>query len=203
MVAALFDPGPLLGPPAGDLRVVALGGAAGGPLRAPAMAAQQPPHMPAVVADPGQPPDPANDVLDGTTCGKKPENVMGGYQDRCGYGPRQPLLVISPFAKSNFVDHSTSDQTSILRLVEDNWGLGRIGNFSFDAKAGSSSASTIGALTSSSSIRRRAKGGSACGAAGRDAGRAIIASWPAAHVVRVMLALHVAGAKRHTCDSDA
>ena len=81
--------------------------------------------------------DPANDALDGTTCGKKPENVMGGYQDRCGYGPRQPLLVISPFAKSNFVDHSTSDQTSILRFVEDNWGLGRIGNFSFDAKAGS------------------------------------------------------------------
>ena len=81
--------------------------------------------------------DPANDALDGTTCGKKPENVMGGYQDRCGYGPRQPLLVISPFAKSNFVDHSTTDQTSILRFVEDNWGLGRIGNFSFDAKAGS------------------------------------------------------------------
>jgi phospholipase C len=81
--------------------------------------------------------DPTFDALDGTTCGKKPENIMGGYQDRCGYGPRQPLLVISPFARSNFVDHSTTDQTSILRFVEDNWGLGRIGNFSFDAKAGS------------------------------------------------------------------
>ena len=77
------------------------------------------------------------DALDGTTCGRKAENVMGGYQDRCGYGPRQPLLVISPYAKSNFVDHSTTDQTSILRFIEDNWQTGRLGNFSFDTKAGS------------------------------------------------------------------
>ncbi len=81
--------------------------------------------------------DPTVDALDGTTCGKKAVNVMGGYQDRCGYGPRLPLLVISPFARSNFVDHSTTDQTSILRFIEDNWQTGRIGNFSFDAKAGS------------------------------------------------------------------
>jgi phospholipase C len=81
--------------------------------------------------------DPSVDALDGTTCGKKPENVLGGYEDRCGYGPRQPLLIISPFAKSNFVDHSTTDQTSILRFIEDNWQTGRIGDFSFDTKAGS------------------------------------------------------------------
>ncbi|MHB8683088.1 MAG: phospholipase C [Dehalococcoidia bacterium] len=61
----------------------------------------------------------------------------GGYQDRCGYGPRLPLLVISPFAKVNFVDHSITDQSSILRFIEDNWGIGRIGDHSFDAKAGS------------------------------------------------------------------
>jgi phospholipase C len=60
----------------------------------------------------------------------------GSYQDRCGYGPRLPLLVVSPFARTNFVDHAISDQTSILRLIEDNWGLGRMGNQSFDAKAG-------------------------------------------------------------------
>jgi phospholipase C len=81
--------------------------------------------------------DPVNDALDGTTCGKQPQNVMGGYQDRCGYGPRLPLLVVSPFAKENFVDHTTTDQSSILRFIEDNWQTGRIGNFSFDAKAGS------------------------------------------------------------------
>ena len=59
------------------------------------------------------------------------------YQGRCGYGPRLPLLVISPFAKHNFVDSTVTDQTSILRFIEDNWGLGRIGNQSFDEKAGS------------------------------------------------------------------
>jgi phospholipase C len=30
-----------------------------------------------------------------------------------------------------------TDQSSILRFIEDNWGTGRIGNFSFDTKAGS------------------------------------------------------------------
>ncbi|MGI8712717.1 MAG: phospholipase C [Solirubrobacteraceae bacterium] len=62
----------------------------------------------------------------------------GGYQDRCGYGPRQPLLVISPYSRVNAVDHHVSDQTSILRFVEDNWlGGERIGDGSFDTLAGS------------------------------------------------------------------
>lgn len=63
--------------------------------------------------------------------------ASGAYQGRCGYGPRLPLLVISPWAKVNFVDHSVTDQTSILRFIEDNWGLGRIGDQSFDEQAGS------------------------------------------------------------------
>ena len=67
-------------------------------------------------------------------CGHAPD---GAYQDRCGYGPRQPMLVISPYAKVNFIDHHITDTTSILRFIEDNWGLGRIGNQSFDSKAGS------------------------------------------------------------------
>jgi phospholipase C len=61
----------------------------------------------------------------------------GPYQNRCGYGPRLPILVISPWAKVNFVDHTLIDQTSITRFIEDNWGLGRIGNNSYDSKAGS------------------------------------------------------------------
>lgn len=57
---------------------------------------------------------------------------------RCGYGPRLPLLVISPYARPNFVDHSLTDQTSILRFIEDNWlGGQRLGAGSFDAIAGS------------------------------------------------------------------
>jgi len=62
---------------------------------------------------------------------------LGEFQGRAGYGPRLPLLVISPFAKQNFVDHTITDQSSILRFIEDNWKLGRIGDGSFDALAGS------------------------------------------------------------------
>jgi phospholipase C len=57
---------------------------------------------------------------------------------RCGYGPRQPLLVVSPWARRNFVDHSVTDQTSVLRFIEDNWlGGQRIGQGSFDSIANS------------------------------------------------------------------
>jgi phospholipase C len=62
---------------------------------------------------------------------------LGGIQGRCGYGPRQPLLVISPFAKTNFVDHTLTDQASVLRFIEDNWDTGRIGGGAFDELAGS------------------------------------------------------------------
>jgi phospholipase C len=53
---------------------------------------------------------------------------------RCGYGPRLPMLVVSPWAKANFVDHTVTDQTSVIHFIEDNWLKGqRIGNGSFDA----------------------------------------------------------------------
>jgi phospholipase C len=42
-------------------------------------------------------------------------------QGRCGYGTRIPLMVVSPFAKKNYVDHTLTDQSSILKFVEDNW----------------------------------------------------------------------------------
>lgn len=61
----------------------------------------------------------------------------GAYQGRLAYGMRVPFLIISPYAKKNYVDHTVIDQTSILRFIEDNWGLGRIGDQSFDAVAGS------------------------------------------------------------------
>jgi phospholipase C len=63
--------------------------------------------------------------------------IAGVVQNaRCGYGPRQPLLVISPYAKHNYVDHRVTDQASVLRFIEDNWNLGRIGGGSLDAVAG-------------------------------------------------------------------
>ena len=52
---------------------------------------------------------------------------------RCGFGVRTPLLVISPWAKANYVDHTLTNQASILRFIEDNFNLGRIGGGSYDA----------------------------------------------------------------------
>ncbi len=65
--------------------------------------------------------DSANDAANGSgLCGIP---TTGAYLDRCGYGQRLPFLVISPFAKPNFVDHTITDTTSILRFIEDNWNL--------------------------------------------------------------------------------
>jgi len=83
--------------------------------------------------------DVADDQLLGAgNCGTpKPVDSNGDIQNgRCGYGPRLPLLVISPYAKFNHVDHQVTDQSSILRFIEDNWKLGRIGSGSTDAVAG-------------------------------------------------------------------
>jgi phospholipase C len=82
--------------------------------------------------------NPSGTVADALTgagaCGSG--TPVAGQQGRCGFGPRLPLLVISPWAAHNTVDHTLTDQSSITRFVEDNWGLGRIPG-SLDAKAGS------------------------------------------------------------------
>ena len=52
---------------------------------------------------------------------------------RCGPGVRSPLLVISPWAKPNYVDHTLTTQSSILLFIEQNWNLGQLGGGSFDA----------------------------------------------------------------------
>jgi len=58
-------------------------------------------------------------------------------QGRCGKGPRLPLLVISPWAKANYLDSTITEQASITRFIEDVFlGSTRIGTGSFDASAG-------------------------------------------------------------------
>ena len=71
-------------------------------------------------------------------CGTAKAGAPGAVvqNGRCGFGPRLPLLVISPWAKSNYVDHRITDQSSVIRFIEDNWGLPRIGAGSSDATAG-------------------------------------------------------------------
>jgi phospholipase C len=56
---------------------------------------------------------------------------LAGEEGRCGFGPRLPMLVISPWAKTNYVDNDLSDQSSIINFVEYNWHLPGI-NGSFD-----------------------------------------------------------------------
>ena len=76
-----------------------------------------------------------NTTLSGPTseqCGSKPQTSLplGGEQGRCGLGPRLPMLVISPFAKRNYVDHNLSNQASTINFVEYNWHLpGIAGSF--------------------------------------------------------------------------
>jgi phospholipase C len=64
----------------------------------------------------------------------------GGYYDSgyiqpvsfFGDGPRVPMLVISPYAKRGFVDHTYTDHVSILKFIEANWGLSPLTSYSLD-----------------------------------------------------------------------
>jgi phospholipase C len=85
------------------------------------------------------------DALNGTgNCGvpgqtPEPTGVKGGLvAGRCGPGTRVPFVVISPYAKKNYVSHTLITQASIPQFIEDNWLKGeRIGGGSFDATTGS------------------------------------------------------------------
>jgi phospholipase C len=91
-------------------------------------------HNPSNTSMVASPPGP-QDFLTGTgLCGSG--TPLAGQNGRCGYGPRLPFIVISPWAKHDYVDHTLTDQSSIDRFIEDNWGLSRIPG-SFDAIAGS------------------------------------------------------------------
>jgi phospholipase C len=69
--------------------------------------------------------------------GGAPQNAPHA-QGRCGYGPRLPMLLISPWSKKNYVEHTVLDQTSVTRFIEDNWLDGqRVGPGSFDNIANS------------------------------------------------------------------
>jgi phospholipase C len=74
-------------------------------------------------------------ATDSPACQSGPA-AKGGYADRCGPGTRQPLLVISPYSKVNKIDHTPTEQASITQFIEDNWHTGRIGDASFDQRAG-------------------------------------------------------------------
>jgi len=68
------------------------------------------------------------------------EDESGGYYDSgyiqpvsfFGDGPRVPMIVVSPFARQGFVDHTYTDHVSILKFIEANWGLKPLTSFSED-----------------------------------------------------------------------
>ena len=70
-------------------------------------------------------------------CGGSPQGTeetpfpLANEQGRCGFGPRLPRLLISPFAKKNAVDHNLSNQASMIKFIEYNWGVPGISG-SFD-----------------------------------------------------------------------
>jgi phospholipase C len=61
------------------------------------------------------------------------DHVKPPRVDKFGYGFRAPALLVSPYAKRDFVDHQTFDFTSALRFIEQNWSLKPLA--SRDAKA--------------------------------------------------------------------
>jgi phospholipase C len=65
-----------------------------------------------------------SDSLAGTSSCGTPSG--SAFSARCGRGPRLPFLVASPWAKVNYVDHSETDQSSIIAFIEFNWGLGTV-----------------------------------------------------------------------------
>jgi phospholipase C len=54
------------------------------------------------------------------------DHVKAPYVDYDGLGFRVPLLVISPYAKENYVSHVQYEHGSILRFIEDQFGLGQL-----------------------------------------------------------------------------
>ena len=86
--------------------------------------------------------DATADQLNGAgTCGTgtAPVGIAGQpVNGRCGPGTRIPFLVISPWARANYIDHNLISEASVVRFIEDNWLKGqRLGNGSFDASSGS------------------------------------------------------------------
>ena len=51
------------------------------------------------------------------------DHVPPPQVDEWGYGFRVPLIAVSPYAKHASVDHAIMDHASMLRFIEDNWGL--------------------------------------------------------------------------------
>ncbi len=71
------------------------------------------------------------------------DHVPPPHADRWGPGTRVPAILISPFARQGFVDHTVYETVSILALIEHRWGLAPLGTR--DAQAADLAAALISA----------------------------------------------------------
>jgi len=88
--------------------------------------------------------DPQADQVNGPgQCGPAGGTASVGINGKpvngqCGPGTRLPFLVISPWAKPNYVSHTFITQAAIVQFIEDNWlGGQRLGPGAWDTKTGS------------------------------------------------------------------
>jgi phospholipase C len=51
------------------------------------------------------------------------DHVPPPHYDEMGLGPRVPMLIISPYAKKGYIDHTTYELSSVVRFIEDSFGL--------------------------------------------------------------------------------
>jgi phospholipase C len=61
-----------------------------------------------------------NEPIDSQLCTAVPA-TLGSRNDRCGFGPRLPMLVISPWTRQNFISHDRTSTDVVLGFIEDNW----------------------------------------------------------------------------------
>ena len=86
-----------------------------------------------------------NEVQDNATLWKSTAIFItfdegGGYYDSgpiqpvsfFGDGTRVPMIVVSPYTKAGYIDHTYEDHVSILKFIEANWALGPLTNRSLD-----------------------------------------------------------------------
>jgi len=82
---------------------------------------------PQPAASPGDDPEPI-DLVSGDICDKPGESLGLGTCNFAWTGYRVPVVVLSPYAKQNYVSHTVMDTTAYLALIEDRFGLGQLTN---------------------------------------------------------------------------
>jgi phospholipase C len=77
-----------------------------------------------------------NAAIDTTMC-ESAKVVLGSADGRCGLGQRLPMVVISPYTRTNYVSNNLTDTSSVVKFIEDNWLNGERIPDSYDAVSGS------------------------------------------------------------------